>query len=432
MGFHATRMNLLAVSCTAWLLVGPAWSQDWTQFRGPGFGTHSGSIPTTWDAQSVVWKAKLPGPGSASPVTFGNRVYVTCYTGYGEDRVDRTDLDDPSKLRRHVLCLALDTGKIVWQKTVAPRSDRNQFTPWAVALHGYASSTPAVDDTGLYVFLGDAGCIAFTHDGEERWTFDCGTKTHMFGSGSSPVLYKNLVIVNACPESGDLIAMNKSSGKEVWRHRGINQSWGTPALYRNPKGVTELALGTKGSVRAFNPDDGSELWSCTGIRGYVCPSVVVHAGVVYAIGGKNQKRAVAVRSGGSGDVTETHKLWQVPKGSNVGSPVIHEGHLYWAKENGVVYCANAKSGEIVYEQRLQPTSGRVYGSPVLSGGNLYYVSREKGTFVVAAKPEFELVAHNVIDGDKSIFNASPVPTSKGLLLRSDEALYLVGPKTTDN
>ena len=407
-------------------LGGITHAQDWRQFRGPEFGTYKGSLPTEWSARNVAWKTDLPGPGSSSPVTFGKRLYITCYTGYGEDRVGRSDLDDPSKLRRHVLCLNLEDGKVLWKKTIAPRSDRNQFTMWAVALHGYASSTPAVDESGVYVFLGDAGCVALTHDGKQRWRFDCGTKTHMFGSGSSPVLHKNLVIVNACPESGDLIAIDKKTGKEAWRRPGIDQSWGTPVLYRAPSGSTELALGIKGSVRGFNPDDGTALWSCAGIRGYVCPSVVAHDGVVYAIGGKNQKRTVAVRGGGSGDVSETHKLWQLPKGSNVGSPLFHDGHLYWAKENGVVYCANARSGEIAYEQRLEPRSGRVYGSPILAGGNLYYVSRESGTYVVAAKPKFELVAHNVIEGDKSIFNASPVPSTAGLLLRSDRALYLIG------
>ncbi len=248
------------------LFASPVVAQDWTQFRGVEFGSYSGSssLPTKWDARHIAWKTSLPGPGSSSPVVFGKRIYVTCYTGYG---VDQRDPGDPSKLRRHVFCINSDDGEVVWKRTIGPESNRNQFTQWAVALHGYASSTPAVDEDGVYVFLGDAGCIAFEHDGKERWRFDCGSKTHMFGSGSSPVLYKNLVIVNACPESGNLIAIHKSTGEEAWRAPGIRESWGTPAIYQNPAGSSELALSIRGKVLAFNPETGERLWSCSGISG---------------------------------------------------------------------------------------------------------------------------------------------------------------------
>lgn len=395
-------------------------ADDWPQFRGPSFGATSASdLPVRWSSENIVWKTQLPGPGASSPITFGHRVYLTSYTGYG---VDRENPGDPSQLKRHVLCVNSNDGQILWTKTIDAKSARNQFTQWAVALHGYASSTPAVDSSGVYVFLGDAGCLAFDHDGTERWRFDCGSKTHMFGSGASPVLYSNMVIVNASPESGDLIAINKLSGKEVWRQPGIQESWSTPAIYQNANGLHELAISIKGSIRAFKPEDGTPLWSCLGVDGYICPSMVLTDGVLFALGGR-QNQTVAVRIGGSGDVSKTHGLWELAKGSNVCSPVIHGRHLYWAKESGIVYCADIDSGELVYEERLNPKSGLVYASPLLSGGNLYYVSRENGTYVVAAKPEFELVAHNIIEGDGSVFNASPVPVGDGLLLRSDKFLY---------
>ena len=415
--------TVLASVCLS-LFAHPIFAEDWSQFRGPSFGTYSASgLPVRWSAENIVWKTELPGPGSSSPVTFRQRIYLTCYTGYG---VDRKTPGDPSQLKRHVLCINLRDGQIAWRKTIDARSSENVYTTWGVARHGYASSTPTVDESGVYVFLGDAGCIAYGHDGQQRWTFDCGSRNHMFGSGASPVLYGDLVIVNASPESGDLIAINKSSGKEVWRRPGIRESWNTPAIYRNSNGSSELAISIEGKVLALTPEDGAELWSCRAIDGYVCPSIVAHDGVVYAIGGRRQKKAVAVRSGGSGDVSETHTLWELAKGSNVGSPVIHQRHIFWAKEDGIVYCVKIDSGEVVYEQRLNPDSGLIYASPLLSGGNLYYVSRQNGTYVVAAKPEFELVAHNLIDGDESVFNASPIPTGDGLLLRSDEYLYHIG------
>jgi outer membrane protein assembly factor BamB len=177
---------------------------------------------------------------------------------------------------------------------------------------------------------------------------------------------------------------------------------------------------------ACKPEDGTLLWSCNAIGDYICPSIVAHDGVVLAIGGR-KNTTVAIRSGGTGDVSKTHVLWDLPKGSNVCSPVIHEGHLYWTKEqSGIAYCANIETGKLVYEKRLAPKSGLIYASPLLSGGNLYYVSRENGTYVVSAKPEFELVAHNVIESDKSVFHGNPVPIGNELLSRSDKSIYHIG------
>ncbi|MDB4534446.1 PQQ-binding-like beta-propeller repeat protein [Vicingaceae bacterium] len=419
--FDLLKTLLVSIFLTAVVL--PTHAQDWSQFRGPSFGKHSDSSPPVrWSSENTGWKTKLPGPGASSPVTFGDRIYLTCYSGYG---VQRGNPGEPKNLKRHVLCINSSNGKVAWEKKIGAKSSKNQYTQWAVALHGYASSSPVVDESGVYLYLGDAGCVAFDHDGKQRWTFDCGDRTHMFGSGASPVLYKDLVIVNACPESGSLIAINKKSGKEVWRQSNIKQSWSTPAIYLNSGGSSELAISMAGKVVAYKPEDGSELWSCPAIQGYVCPSIVVQDAIVYSIGGKNQKKAVAVRSGGTDDVAKSHKLWELNKGSNVGSPVVHDGHMYWAKEDGIVYCVDLATGNVIYEKRLEPKSGLVYASPLLSNGNLYYVSRENGTYVVAAKPEFELVAHNVIEGDESIFNASPIPSGAGLLLRSDHYLYQI-------
>src|SRR5262249_36523000 len=148
-----------------------------------------------------------------------------------------------------------------------------------------------------------------------------------------------------------------------------------------------------------------ELWRSKGVDRYVCPSVVAHDGVVYAIGGGHT--SLAVKAGGTGDVSKTHGVWFVSKGSNVGSPIYHEGHLYWASDSGgVVVCQDAATGKVVFSERLKPDSGQIWASPVLADGKLYFVSKEKGTFVVAAEPKFKLLAHNVIEDDKSRSNAS--------------------------
>jgi outer membrane protein assembly factor BamB len=401
-------------------------SEEWTQFRGSDYGrTAEANVAEQWDSGNVAWKTPLPGRGASSPVVFGKRIYLTAFTGYG---IDKEAPGSQSDLKRHLLCVNLVDGSILWQQKVPAPSEKNSFTTWAVALHGFASSTPAVDKTGVYVFFGATGVLKFNHEGEELWRTNCGTGTHAFGAGNSPVLYKNLVIVNASVESGDLIALTKSDGSEVWRQSEIKESWNTPAIYKGLNGTNELAVTIKGNILAFAPDTGEPLWNCDGIDDYICPSIIVQDGTLYAIGGR-RGTAIAIRSGGSGDVSESRKLWEIAKGSNVSSPVYHDGHLYWAKEtNGILYCANAATGEVLYEKRLNPSPGLIYASPLLADGRLYYVSRENGIYVVAAKPEFELLAHTQLEGDDSLFNASPVPHSDGaVLLRSDKYLYRIKP-----
>jgi outer membrane protein assembly factor BamB len=182
----------------------------------------------------------------------------------------------------------------------------------------------------------------------------------------------------------------------------------------------------QGRVLAFDPATGEPLWSCkTDIGWYMVPSVVAAEGVVYCLGGRSGIASLAVRAGGSGDVTESHRLWTSLKGSNVSSPVFYKGHLYWAHDSrGIAYCAKADTGEVVYEQRLE-RAGQFYSSALLADGRLYYLTREGKVFVIAAKPEFELLAVNDLS-DRGVFNSSPAISGDRLLIRSDKFLYSIG------
>lgn len=421
--------NLLSCLGIGLLVCLPApdlYGEQWNQFRGSDYGRTSASdVPVRWQSDNVAWKTALPGRGASSPSVFGDRVYLTAYTGYG---IDKETPGNEGDLKRHLLCIRASDGEVIWSKTVPASSAENPFTVWAVSLHGYASSTAAVDDTGVYVFFGATGVLAFSHDGNELWRTRVGSGTHKFGAGSSPLLYKDMVIVNASVESGDLVALNKADGEVVWRHPGINSAWNTPVVYEALDGSDELAITIEDKVLGFNPNTGERLWSCAGIEDYICPSIVVHNGIVYAIGGRSS-RTVAVRSGGQGDVTESRKTWDIGKGSNVSSPVYHDGHLYWANEKrGIVYCANAATGEVMYEERLEPSPGLIYASPLLADGRLYYVSRLEGIFVVAAKPQFQQLAHTQLEEDETPLNASPAVLADGsVLLRSDQYLYRLKP-----
>ncbi|MBM3883664.1 MAG: serine/threonine protein kinase [Verrucomicrobia bacterium] len=399
---------------------------NWPQFRGPkGLGISAAKgLPVTWSAEeNLVWKAELPGAGASSPVVWGQHIFLTCYTGYG---VPRQEAGSADQLQRHVLCLDRSTGRLRWDTPVPatlPEQEKIRED------HGYASSTLAVDDERVYGFFGKSGARAFDHSGRQVWQADVGSGLSGWGSAASPVLHRNLAIVNASVESGALVALDRATGKEIWRAGGIKEAWNTPLLVNLPGGGTELVVGVIKQVLAFDPDTGKPLWHCdTGISWYMCPSAVAHEGVVYLIGGRSGG-GLAVRAGARGNVTDTQVLWRLNKGSNVSSPVYRDGHLYFAHENlGVAYCVNAQTGALVYEERLDPPPGQIYASALLAQGCLYYVSRSGRTAVLAAQPTFEQLACNSLAPDRSAFNASPSVAGNHLLLRSDRFLYCLGQK----
>ena len=420
MQFTAPRLLAVLVVVLSTFAVNAA---DWTQFRGTGgLGiSDDKGLPIKWSSnENIAWKAELPGPGASCPITLSERVFITCYSGYGIE----PSAGEQQDLIRHLLCLNRKDGAVIWHLKIPPKLPEHQYQGEG-SYHGYAASTPTTDGERLYVFLGKTGLFCFDLNGKELWQASVGDGTNGWGSGCSPLLYKDLVIVNASIESGSLVALNKLTGQEVWRAKGINSSWNTPLLVPG-KEQTELVVSISDRVRSFNPDTGEELWQAEGVHRYVCPSVIYHDDIVYVIGGGHT--SLAVRTGGSGDVSKSHVVWRLNKGSNVSSPIYHEGHLYWTRDGSIACCQNPTTGEMVYEERFEPGSGTIWSSPVLADGKLYYVSQSKGTFVVAAQPKFELLAHNVFADDDSRTNASPAVSNGQLFLRTDRNLYCIGAK----
>lgn len=393
-----------------------AFAENWPQFRGPGgLGiSQEKDLPVTWsETENILWKTAMPGYGSSSPIALDGKLYVTCYSGYGMANKSGRMED----LTLHLVCIDAKTGKILWNTQIKPTLPESK----RVRDHGYAAQTPVTDGEHLYVFFGKSGVFKFDLQGNQMWQTSVGTKTHGWGSGTSPVLYENLVIVNASVESDSLVAIDKTTGKEVWRAGGMDSSWNTPHLVEAPNGEHELAVTVKKWILGFDPKTGNELWRCEAIPDYICPSIVSHEGVLYALGGRSSK-TIAVRSGGRGDVTDTHKLWQADDGANVCSPVIHDGHLYWVSDrNRTAYCLGLADGSVKYSERIgrQP-----YASALLADGRLYVVTRNGGTLVLAAKPQFEQLALNKLE-DRSTFNASAIAYNSTLILRSDENLYCI-------
>lgn len=384
--------------------------------------SESKGLPLHWSlTENIAWKAKLPGPGASSPIVFGERIYITSYSGFfvpGEK-------GNKEDLTRHLVALKRVDGTVLWDQKVKaklPEEDK-------IRDHGFAASTPAADAEGVVVFFGKTGVIAFTHEGNEVWRREVGDKTNGWGSSASPVIHNDLVFINASVENGSLYALDRKTGEVKWQQKGIRESWNTPVLVKADSGRLELVVAIQGKILAFNPETGEPLWNCaTDITWYMVPSVVAGDGIVLCLGGRSGKAGLAVRAGGSGDVTDTHRLWTSVKGCNVPSPVYLDKHLYWMHQDlGTAYCAKAETGEIVYEKRL--ARGQVYASALLADGKIYYLTREGNTYVVAAKPEFEELATNSL-GDRNdrenIFNGSPAVDGSRLLIRNDKYLYCIG------
>ena len=241
------------------------------------------------------------------------------------------------------------------------------------------------------------------------------------------MLYKDLVIANASVESRSLVALNKNDGKEVWRTTTkLNASWSTPVLVDAPNG-TEVVASDNNNVLAFDPANGKELWRVSGFNNYVCASVVANKDIVYVVrtGGKAGS-ALAIKCGGRGDVTDSHVIWRSPKSSLVPSPVYYEGRLYWP--GGTAQCLDAATGKEVYAGRLTGGGTSFYASPLGADGKIYYVTRNAGTYVIQAGPEFKQLAYNKFDDDSSRSNACPIAHDGCILMRTDKYLYCIGTK----
>ena len=400
-------------------------ADEWPQFRGPnGSGRYEGEkpLPTTWSADGGIrWQVELPGRGASSPAVYGDRLVVTAYTGYG---LDAENVGDPADLRLHVLCFDRHTGEKEWQTTFAGGGSTPAATPRRID-HGFATPTAALDASGVYVYFGVNGLYALDWDGSKRWEHRREAGTKGFGTATSPILHGTLVIQNQSIEGGPLAAFDKVSGQQQWAADGIDAAWSTPTILLTEAGDPELVMNHKNRVRGFNPNTGEELWSCEGIDDYVVPVVVGDRGRAYCFGGR-QNRTLAIRLGGRGDVTVTHREWMVTRGANVTSPVLHENKLFCVHDKALWLVLDATDGREIVRERL-PYRSRVYPSLVYGDGKLYAQTRDAGLLVLKAQTQYEELAANVLEPE-TLWNAGPALVDGTIYLRSDAFLYAIGEK----
>ena len=243
---HAPALAALLLALALPLL---AAEPDWPRFRGPnGSGIATGAQPpTTWsDTQNVKWKTELPGPGTSSPILVGDRVFVTCWTGYGVTK-------GKSPLSRELVCVDRASGKVKWTRAVAGETQVDHYEGY-LPEHGYASHTPTSDGESVFVYFGRSGAAAFDLDGKQLWHVKLGDGANQknWGSAASPVLYKDTVIITASEEAHAVVALDKKTGKEVWRAPGaaLEYVFGSPALAGTP---TAPEANSAGSPRPVCP-----------------------------------------------------------------------------------------------------------------------------------------------------------------------------------
>lgn len=411
-----------------------ASSLNWSRFRGPnGTGiSQAKGIPTTWsDTENVLWRTALPGPGSSSPVLTDQYVFVTCYSGYGEDRAAAGNI---GQLKRHVLCIQRSDGAIRWSRTIAAEAGEDPYRGMGVPEHGYATNSPVTDGQHLYVFFGKSGVVAFNLDGEELWRVSVGKESsnRQWGSAASLILVDNLLIVNAAEESQSLVALDKVTGAKVWQApaASLELSYGTPALVHVDDSRDDLVLAVPGEVWGLNPQTGKLAWYVeTSMTDNLSPSVIVDGDRIYAFGGYRSSGSIAIRAGGAGNVTNSHVLWKSRNTSYVATPVLVSGKLFWLDDRGMFYCADAATGELLERARTPGiASGErpVYASPIVIDDKIYAQTRNSGLFVLEPSAQLKVVAQNKFANDSSTFNATPAVDGQQLFLRSYSHLYCIG------
>jgi len=434
-------MRTLALFC---LMMGTLWAaaptdtdSGWPRWRGPdmsGMAPKSANPPTTWSAtENVAWKVPLPGMGHATPIVWGDHVFIM--TAIKTDKPAEKPAETGASWMKpiaaeHVLsfevhALSRKDGKTVW-KRVATEEQPHE------GLHGdstWASNSAVTDGEHLYAYFGSRGLYAYTLSGDLVWSVDLGDMRtrNGFGEGSSPAVWGDYVVVQWDQEDQSFItARDKSTGKEKWKvMRDEPTSWATPII-EEVDGKPQVITSATNAMRGYDLATGEEIWSLSGMTLNAIPSPIEHEGTIYFSSGFRGNSLMAVNpSGAKGDLAGTdHVLWTHDRDTPyVPSPVIDGDNIYFLKRNnGILSCFDLETGEARYGPvRLDGIDG-VYASPVTAAGRIYITGRDGTTLVITAGDEMKVLATNTID---ERVDASLAIAGNEIYLRTHQHLYAI-------
>lgn len=405
------RMSLVWMG---WVIVTPVFAEDWPGWRGPrsdGTVTDQG-FPWKWTAtDNVKWKLELPGTGHSSPIVCKGRVFVT-----GCEEADQA---------RVLYCVDRTNGKLLWKKTVlvAPLERKHSENSWA-------SSTAATDGRYIYMTFLDAPQLrvyCYDYAGQLIWQKNPGEFHSVHGFSSSPLLYRDLVIVNADQDapsgkSAYIVALDKTTGDEKWRIDRPNKLRSyCPPVVVDVAGRKQMVLTGSKCVASYDPDTGELLWIVDGPTEQFVSSVVAHDGLILLTAGFPVHWIMAIKPDGRGNVTQTHVAWSVKnEGGYVPSPVAYQGRLYLVDDRGRASCWDVKTGKQFWQEPL--SRSKHHASAVVADGRIYLTSDEGITYVLKASDEYELLAKNPL-GEK-VF-ASPAFSEGEIFIRGAKNLWCI-------
>ncbi len=434
----------LLPSLVALLLAGTSARADtnWPQFRSAkSLGVADDpNLPDTWSTtENVAWKVEVPGRGWASPIVWGDRVFLT--TVISEDKYEEVKkglyfggerLKPPAAVHHwKVYALDFNTGKILWERLAHKGMPETSIH----IKNSYASETPVTDGERVYAYFGGLGVFCYDLDGKELWSKRLKPAKTRFGWGTaaSPVVYKGrLYLVNDNEDESYLLALDAGTGKEVWRvSRDEKSNWATPYVWQNDE-RTELVIPATGKVRSYDLN-GQLLWEFEGMSNIAIPTPFVAHGLLYISSGyvldRRFKPVYALRPGAKGDITlkegETSNEFIVWFNRLAGpynpSPLVYGDALYVLYDQGFLAAFDARTGKEIYEkQRLG--AGAFTVSPWAYNGKIFCLSEDGATFVIQAGKEFKVVGRNNLD---ELCMATPALVRGSLLLRTETKLYRI-------
>ncbi len=402
------------------IMVDLAAAENWPGFRGPtrqGI-SHETGIPVKWSTTSnIEWKTPIPGEGWSSPIVFDNYVFVTTATDAGASF--------------RLLCLDRLTGSVLWDKEVLRQKPGHKSRQ-----NSYASSTPVTDGQQVYVLAFDGSLAAVSMKGTVVWTNRDFPYYSEHGLAVSPIVYRDLLIVpfdgsSAGPDKylgwqkpwgqAVVVALDKNTGKVRWKgRRGLSRIAHVTPQILTENGHDQLISSAGDAVQGFDLITGERIWTLSNPGEGVVPSVVIGDGLIFTTSGFGQPTIRAIRTGGKGDVTQTHIAWESPDDvPMIPSKLYVKPYLFSVTEAGVAKCLKAATGEVLWRERL---AGRFSASPIWAEGRIYFLSERGRTTVVEAGPEFKVIAENEIE-EKCC--ASPGVSQRHIFIRSENNLYCI-------